>query len=152
MMLFFAISGGILILDFISKYLISHFMELGATIPVISGIFDITYVQNTGAAWGIMADKQWLLQVITGLFLLGICIYAYKTSKKLTLLEKIALALILGGGLGNFISRLLSGYVVDFLNIQIMPVFNIADIGITAGCFLFVYSTLLALRKEDDDA
>ena len=148
----FAVTAAIiLVLDIISKYIVSHSMALGSTIDVIPGIFDLTYIQNTGAAWGLFADKQVLLQVFTVLIMAGLTYYAVKHRKKLSMLELLSLGLVLGGGLGNFISRVISGYVVDFLNIQIIPVFNVADIGITVGCFLLVFSTLVAAQKDEED-
>ena len=149
MILFFAAFLGVFIIDMITKHLVSAGMELGSTIPVIPGIFDLNYVRNTGAAWGIMADKQYILQILTGILLAAIAFYTYRNRKKLTKLEFLSAGLIVGGGLGNFVSRLISGYVVDFLNIQIIPVFNVADIGITIGCFLLVYSTILAAREDE---
>ncbi len=142
-------SCGVFVIDLVSKSLVSSGMELGSTIPVIPGAFDLTYVQNTGAAWGIMADKQFILQILTGLLIAGLTFYAVHNRKKLVKLEFLSIGLILGGGLGNFVGRLFSGYVVDFLNIHIIPVFNAADIGITVGCFLLVYSTIMAAKEEE---
>ena len=151
MTLFAAAAAAILIIDIITKLIVSGQMELGSTVSIIPGILEFTYVQNTGAAWGMLSDKQALLQVFTAVLMICLLYYAVKHRKTLSKLELISLGLILGGGLGNFISRIVRGYVVDFLNIQIIPVFNIADIGVTVGCFLLVYSTLLAVRKEDAD-
>ena len=151
MIFFFSAAALVLLLDQISKYLVASSMTLGSSIPVIPGVFELTYIQNTGAAWGILADKQLLLQIFTALLMAGIIIYAAVCRKKMTKLELLSLGSILGGGLGNFISRVVSGYVVDFFNIQIIPVFNVADIGITVGCALLVIVTLLSAKTEKPD-
>ena len=151
MIFFFSAAALVLLLDQISKYLVASSMALGSSIPVIPGVFELTYIQNTGAAWGILADKQLLLQIFTALLMAGIIIYAAVCRKKMTKLELLSLGSILGGGLGNFISRVVSGYVVDFFNIQIIPVFNVADIGITVGCALLVIVTLLSAKTENPD-
>ena len=151
MIMFAAAAAAVFVLDLITKLMVSGAMELGSTIEIFPGILDLSYVQNTGAAWGLLSDRQALLQVLTVVLLACLAYYAVKHRKKLSKLELISLGLILGGGLGNFISRLIKGYVVDFLNIQIIPVFNVADIGITVGCFLLVFSTLLAIRNEEAD-
>jgi len=151
MILFFSSAALVLILDQISKHIVASSMELGSSIPVIKGVFELTYIRNTGAAWGILEDKQLLLQIFTALLMAGIVIYAVVSRKKMTRWELLSLGLILGGGLGNFVSRVIYGYVVDFFNIQIIPVFNMADIGITVGCAILVIVTLLSAKTEKPD-
>ena len=151
-MIILALTGAaVLILDIITKVIVSKSMQLGSVIEIFPGILDLNYVQNTGAAWGLLAGKQTLLQILTVVLLGCLVFYAVKHRSSLTKLEMISIGLVAGGGLGNFISRLISGYVVDFLDIHVMPVFNVADMGITVGCFLLVYSTLRAAGKEDAD-
>ena len=148
MILFFSSAALVLILDQISKHIVASSMELGSSIPVIKGVFELTYIRNTGAAWGILEDKQLLLQIFTALLMAGIVIYAVVSRKKMTRCELLSLGLILGGGLGNFVSRVIYGYVVDFFNIQIMPVFNVADICICVGCGLMLLYALRSMKDE----
>lgn len=131
-----------LALDQFSKYLVDSSMELGQTIPLIKGVFDLTYVRNDGAAWNILSGKQTLLIVVTGAVMLTIIAYVIVNRKKISLLEKLSLGMIVGGGIGNLIGRASVGYVIDFLNIQIIPVFNVADIGVTVGCILLILTIL----------
>lgn len=131
-----------LALDQFSKYLVDSSMELGQTIPLIKGFFDLTYVRNDGAAWNILSGKQTLLIVVTGAVMLTIIAYVIVNRKKISLLEKLSLGMIVGGGIGNLIGRASVGYVIDFLNIQIIPVFNVADIGVTVGCILLILTIL----------
>lgn len=131
-----------LALDQLSKYLIDSSMQLGQTIPLIDNVLDITYVRNDGAAWNILSGRQALLIVLTGAVMLGIIVYVIVKRKELSFLERLSLGMIVGGGIGNLIGRISVGYVVDFINIQIIPVFNVADIGVTVGCILLIITVL----------
>ena len=136
-------------IDQYTKYLIESNLEVNETIPLFPGIFDLTYVRNTGAAFGMLAGKQVLLSIITGVLLIAITVYAIKNSKSISRLESLSLALIVGGGLGNLISRLIYDYVIDFFNFYFWPVFNVADICICVGSALLVVAVLiLEPRKE----
>jgi len=148
MILFCAAAAAVLVIDMLTKHIVSSGMALGSSITVIPGIFDLTYILNDGAAWGILSGRQALLQLFTAVLMIGILVYAIVKRKSLKTLEMLSLGLILGGGLGNFISRVFSGQVVDFLNIHIIPVFNAADIGITVGCVLLIIAELLPQKKE----
>ncbi len=150
MTLFGITAAAVLALDIITKLIVSSGMELGSSIAILPGIFEFTYIQNTGAAWGVLADKQILLQVLTAVLLIAVIVYAVIKRKALTKPELVSLALIAGGGLGNFVSRLVKGYVVDFMNIHIIPVFNVADIGITVGCLLLIITVFVSGKKKTD--
>ena len=150
MTLFGITAATVLALDIITKLIVSSGMELGSSIAILPGIFEFTYIQNTGAAWGVLADKQILLQVLTAVLLIAVIVYAVIKRKALTKPELVSLALIAGGGLGNFFSRLVKGYVVDFMNIHIIPVFNVADIGITVGCLLLIITVFVSGKKKTD--
>ena len=150
MTLFCITAAAVLALDIITKLIVSSGMELGSSIAILPGIFELTYIHNTGAAWGVLAGKQVLLQVLTAILLIIVIVYAVVKRNVLSKPETVSLALIIGGGLGNFLSRLVKGYVVDFLNIQIIPVFNVADIGITIGCILLIISVFVSGKKQND--
>lgn len=133
-----------LILDRWSKALIQSRFDLNESATVIDGFFNVTYVQNTGVAFGIFSSitspvKSILLSVFTGVAAVAVIAYSVKSPAANRLLQA-ALALILGRALGNLYDRLVYGYVVDFLEFYIAtyhwPAFNVADTAISAGVFL----------------
>ena len=133
-----------LMIDIVSKLIISNLMDIHDSIKIVDDFFYITYVRNTGAAWSIFSDKTWLI-IIISLIIIGIVVfYIYKNKPKMKL-EKIGYALILGGAVGNFLDRIIYGYVVDFLDFYIFgynyPIFNLADVFIVVGIFLLVIHT-----------
>ena len=134
--------------DQYTKYLVSSNMVENQTISFISGIFDITYVRNTGAAFGIFAGKQLFLSIVTGIMLLALSVYAISQRKKISKLETVSIALIVGGGLGNLITRTIYSYVIDFFNFYFWPVFNVADIAICIGCALLVITVLIVEPRK----
>ncbi len=133
----------VVLADQLSKQLVRSSMELYQSIPLIGGLLDLTYIHNYGAAFSILQNKQAFLIAFTGLAMTTIVIYVARERKKLPQAEIAALGLIVGGGLGNLIDRVAQGYVVDFLNIHILPVFNVADMAVCAGSALLVYSVMI---------
>jgi len=133
----------VVLADQLSKQLVRSSMELYQSIPLIGGLLDLTYIHNYGAAFSILQNKQAFLIAFTGLAMTAIVIYVARERKKLPQAEIAALGLIVGGGLGNLIDRVAQGYVVDFLNIHILPVFNVADMAVCAGSALLVYSVMI---------
>jgi signal peptidase II len=134
----------ILALDRWTKFLIQSRFDLDDSVSVIDGFFNITYVQNTGVAFGIFSSvslpaKSILLSAFAGLAVVLVITYSLRTPLQNRLLHT-ALALILGGALGNLYDRIAYGYVVDFLEFYIRnyhwPSFNIADSAISAGVVL----------------
>ena len=128
-------------LDRLSKFLVLRGFEPNESRDVIKNIFAITLVQNTGAAFGIFKNQIFVFTAISALAVIFIIIYIRK-KKEASFLSDLALALILGGALGNLADRLVFGYVVDFLDFKIWPVFNVADSAITIGVFLLVINML----------
>ncbi|MCK9603624.1 MAG: signal peptidase II [Candidatus Omnitrophica bacterium] len=133
----------ILCLDFFTKFLAKQNLSLNEPLPVIKGFFYLTLVHNRGAGFGILKDQAILL-VFTSLFAVILIYLGLKKNKiyKKPDITSISLAFILGGALGNLIDRLFLGYVVDFLDFRIWPVFNIADSAITIGAILLGWSIL----------
>jgi signal peptidase II len=140
--------------DQLSKLWIVSHMQLHESIPVW-GIFHITYIQNTGAAFSMMSGRQQILLLIAVLVLLALFYLCWKTPKE-RCWERFCYALISAGAIGNVIDRLRLGYVVDFFDFTFFPVFNIADICINVGVFLLLGILLVreikARREKKDQA
>jgi len=137
-LIFFLISLSIVLSDQVVKYFIRNSMNIGDSIAVINNIFHITYVTNFGAGFGIMQGKTSLL-IWFSIVVIGIILFYYdKIQEKKSL--QIFSGLILGGTLSNLIDRLLFGFVIDFLDFRIWPVFNIGDSCVCIGAvFLMIY-------------
>lgn len=108
------------------------------SIPVLDNIFHITYVQNTGAAFSILKGKTFFFTVVSFIVILVITFILIKHPIKHKAVG-IVMAMILGGAIGNLIDRLRFGYVVDFLDFRVWPVFNIADCAIVLGVLILAY-------------
>lgn len=141
--------AGIVTADQLSKLWVVNTIPLHTYIPALNGIFNLTYVQNTGAAFSSFQGMQWLFALIFALFTAGVIWCFAKKSLPFSTLEKWCVAAIWAGGLGNMIDRLRLGYVVDMINLEFMdfPVFNVADCFITCGCILLMVSLIFFNRE-----
>ena len=120
-------------------------LALYESAPLIPGIVELRYIQNTGGGFSILTGQTWLLAGVTAVLMLGI---AFILIKKVFThpLAVWSLILVLGGGIGNLIDRVRLGFVMDMFNLQFMnyPVFNVADIFVVCGAIGFgVYYMLL---------
>ncbi len=138
----------LLFIDQFSKYLIRQNMSLAESIPVINNIFHITYVENKGIAFGLFPQGHTLFIVISLIVILGILFFERKKIIK-SLREKACLGLILGGASGNLVDRLRFGFVIDFLDFRIWPVFNLADSGVCIGGILMVFFLLKKRTRKE---
>lgn len=145
--MFVAVTGIVIILDRISKAMVSRSLQLGESKTLINNILSFSLVHNDGAAYSLLQGKQSLLIVFSLVLMLAVLAYFIVYRSSLGFAERLAFALIFGGGIGNLIDRVMNGYVVDFINIYIIPVFNVADIAISCGCVLFALSVLLDKKK-----
>lgn len=125
----------ILGLDQVSKWLVRDAMDLGQSIPIISSLMSLTYIENRGAAFGIMAGGRVLFIALTFLLLAFLLWYRHQNKHQSFLLE-ISTGLIIAGALGNLIDRIVKGSVTDFIDFHFFPIFNVADIAVTCGVFL----------------
>lgn len=140
------IMAGILLLDQITKFWVNHAMSLGTSKNVITGLFRITNVHNTGAAWSMFEGKMVFFYLISIVFLAAM-IYFYRNSEEADWLTKLGIVLMMAGTIGNFIDRLAFQYVRDFIDVLIFgydfPVFNIADMALCIGVGVVVLSVFL---------
>ncbi|WP_312653570.1 signal peptidase II [Aminipila sp.] len=125
-------------LDQVVKYIIRSNMDLYQSIPIIGGIFHITYIQNTGAAFSMFSGHTGILALITVIITIGILVYLFRLRKDGHWALMLSLSLIVAGGLGNIVDRLSLKYVVDFLDLRVWPIFNLADVYVCCGCGLLV--------------
>lgn len=136
----------ILILDQLSKFIVTRTLPFSQPVPVVKGFFYLTYVYNQGAAFGILKNQLPLL-IITSVVAIGLICYNLKDGAGKRSLSNIALGMILAGAVGNLIDRLFFGHVIDFLDFRVWPVFNVADSSITVGACVLGWLLLRGGKK-----
>ena len=144
----------LVLFDQLTKNYIDTNMELYDSIPIIKDIFEIHYIRNAGAAWGIMQNKQFLFYIITILVLTFFSVIYLKLAKINSYKDiRILLVFIAAGAIGNFIDRIRYQYVIDFLYFKIInfPVFNIADCYVTVSFILLIILIVFKYKDEDFD-
>lgn len=152
-MVYYLIALIVFLIDQGTKYLIATRLELAEQIPVIGDFFLITSHRNRGAAFGILEGQQWFFFLVTLVVVVGIVWYMNKAKATRKLLP-VALALVLGGAIGNFLDRMLMGEVVDFLMFNFgsytFPIFNVADSCIVIGAGLIILDSLRDLKNGEE--
>jgi signal peptidase II len=142
----------LLALDQVSKYLVQlNLSPVGSSVPVIDGLLQLTNVHNTGAAWGMLTGYRWLFILMTVFVAIALIFIMIRFHKKLTAFSRITLALLFAGAVGNFIDRLMLGFVRDFFDITPLfsfPVFNVADSALSIGCVFLVIDVLFLKEKS----
>ena len=142
-------AAGIVAADQFTKYLTVANIALFEDVPFIPGLLQLTYVQNTGAAFSSFEGQQWLFALIFAVFT-GLILFEYfKKPMPFTKFERWCIAAIYAGGLSNMIDRVRLGYVVDMIETTFMefPVFNVADCFITCGCILMMVHLILCNKE-----
>ncbi|MDT8335420.1 MAG: signal peptidase II [Desulfurivibrionaceae bacterium] len=149
------IAATVVLLDQLTKWWVLATFELYQSVPVIPGFFDLTFVVNTGAAFGMLAGEQnpwrqlfFVVVTLVALVVLGLAFRQYRREGGVYI---TAIGMIGGGALGNLVDRLRFGHVVDFLDFQIKgyhwPAFNVADSAISVGVALFLLAGFVKIGK-----
>ncbi len=136
--------------DRFSKIYFSKALALRESWPVIRNIFHLTLVHNTGIAFGLFKNQGivFIIIPIIAIILLIFNIYYYRNNKDdLSRTYIVAFSLILGGAIGNLIDRIYFGYVIDFIDFRIWPVFNVADSAITIGAMIILFKCIPSSAK-----
>ena len=143
------VAGGIfiVILDQVSKWVVTQYLQPGESVALPGHLVYLTLVHNPGAAFGIFAHATPFLIMLTLGVLAAVWVHRSKVASQPMLL-RLGLTLGLAGAVGNLIDRIRLGYVVDFLDVRIWPVFNVADIGIVSGVFLLFWLLMGEGKKE----
>lgn len=138
MILTFLIIAAVIAADAVTKVLAASYLTEGA-VTVIPGVLEFTYVENRGAAFGMLADHRWVFLAASSVAIAAIIGYL-AVKRPQSRLIRVSLALIAGGGVGNMIDRVARGYVTDFINPTFVDfyVFNVADSCVCVGCGLLI--------------
>ena len=146
-MVFFLIGFLIVFVDQLSKIWVRANLYLGQSIFDV-GFFQITHIHNTGAAFGLLRGQSFALTLVAIIGIIAVLLCAFFCHRFLPFLDnmlgKSALGLVLGGTVGNLIDRLRFGYVTDFINFRVWPVFNVADSAVTVGVIIFAGSIIFS--------
>ena len=127
---------------------VKHLMPI-STYPLIQDVLHLTYVENTGAAFGMLKDHRWVFMVFSILMLVVLAVVVYKYKSDIHTLMMTGISFVIGGGIGNMIDRTVFGYVVDFIDFRIInfAVFNVADTFICIGVGLIILDVVLKKSK-----
>ncbi len=140
------------IIDQLTKYFAVTSLAPVGTFPLIKDVLHLTYVENRGAAFGMLADHRWVFMLLSTVGIAAVFVYMVWARRKKcdSWLTRIAVCLIIGGGIGNMIDRIAKGYVVDFIDCRFIDfyVFNGADSFVCVGCGLFLLAVILDEIKE----
>ena len=129
----------IILIDQITKFLIRINFQLNETFPIIKNIFRLTYIHNFGAGFGILQQQKWIL-IFISLIVIGVIFYYFDRIKDKEILLQVLVGFVLGGTIGNLIDRIIYGFVIDFIDFRIWPIFNVADSFVTIGVIgLIIY-------------
>lgn len=138
MLVSLAIAAAALVLDQLTKYWAQTSLQAAGDIPLWEDVFHFHYARNTGAAFSMLEGHNWLFFIFTVVVVAGMGWYLFRHRRDMHPLLRVALGLVIGGALGNFIDRVTLGYVVDFLYFKLInfAIFNVADSALVIGCIL----------------
>ena len=153
---FLLVLAAVVALDQAAKWLVARSLDLHEYVPLVDGLLSLSHVRNRGAAFGLLSDAelphQSVLLAVMSLAALGAIAFYFVRLPPSARLPRLALALVLGGALGNLVDRVRLGYVVDFIHVywkqHQWPDFNVADSAITIGVTLLVLDILRSPGTE----
>ncbi len=142
--------------DQITKYTVAYYLPVDASedVAVWDGVFSLRCISNDGAAFGMLDDKRWIFMTVSTVVIIGMLVFLCLKYKKISKLLGVALALIVSGGIGNMIDRVLLGYVIDFIYFVPIdfPCFNVADSLVCIGAGLMFVAVLFFEDMDDKKA
>lgn len=126
-------------LDQLTKLLAVQYLKPIGSYPLWQNVLHLTYVENRGAAFGMLSNQRWVFMIFSTVAIIGLVVYLFRFCKEGKWI-KVALAMIIGGGIGNMIDRIALGYVVDFVDFTLIhfAVFNVADSFVSVGAVMLV--------------
>jgi signal peptidase II len=136
------LSGALLLFDQLTKVWALQSLPAEGSVPIIPGVFHLTLIHNTGVAFGLFAGLGTFVTWLSAAVLLGLLWALLQSHSTISGAMRIGMLLIVGGAAGNLLDRIRIGEVIDFLDFQIWPVFNVADIGITCGAALLCWQLI----------
>lgn len=143
------IAAFVALIDQIIKYSIVNNIKPHGTVSIISGVLNITYVENRGVAFGMFTDMRWIFVALTALMIFAIIFYMFKKRPDGKFFYIVA-GLIIGGGLGNLYDRIVNGFVIDYISLSFFPpVCNFADYCITVGVILLIFYVLFKPSRKN---
>lgn len=153
------ITAGLIGVDQLTKWIAVSNLKSADPVVLLDGVLSFSYTENTGAAWNLFSGQKWLLIGMTSIVLIGVLAVLLCGRFQSYKMANIGGVLVVSGGLGNLIDRLVRGYVVDFIKVDFIdfPIFNLADCFVVIGAlmlfvyFVFFYSDHSGTEKQKDE-
>ena len=138
--------------DQLTKWLAVVYLQGGDVSEVIPGVLRFVYVENDGAAFGMLDSHRWIFMILSSVAIVGLLIFLWRRPPQ-SLLCRIGIAFLIGGGIGNMIDRCMLGYVIDFIDFCAFPeiwmwVFNVADAFVTVGTGMLMFYLVRELIRD----
>ena len=152
MWMYWIMIAAVIAVDQITKWLTVSFLKVGESVALIPNVFHFTYVQNEGAAMGMLQNHRWVFMLFSTVAIVAILLYLWKNHAQ-SRFASICLSLVVGGGIGNMIDRVRLGYVIDMLDFCAFDfwvwVFNVADSCVCVGGGMLVVWCIVMIVKEE---
>ncbi|MFA6636056.1 MAG: signal peptidase II [Candidatus Omnitrophota bacterium] len=142
-------SGSLYAIDRVSKNIVTAKMAERESFPVLEGFFHMTLVHNTGGAFGILKSHPYVFTAAALIFIFFAAGYVSLKWRSMLFREKTAICLLIGGTAGNLVDRIRFGYVIDFIDLRVWPVFNAADSFISIGAGILIFSLFFCSIKKE---